>query len=154
MDAKKVDFLKTELIPLLGTLRGDLPGQWGLMNAQQMVEHLVDVVMIARGKLVFPAVVTGEALEKSRVFLKSEQPFRENIKNPLLGSVPREPRAKTMDQAIAKLKEELDYFFLSFDSNPALTTENPFFGTLDYEMNVQLLYKHSRHHLRQFGLVE
>ncbi len=141
------------MIPLLKTLPRDMPGKWGVMNAQQMVEHLADIFMIARGKLVLPAVNSGEVLEKSRAFLVSDKPFRENTKNPFLSELPKPARKETMELSINKLQEEIDYFFLSFDGNPSLTTSNPFFGELNYDLNVQLLYKHSMHHLRQFGLV-
>ena len=53
-----------------------------------------------------------------------------------------------------KLQQELTYFFETFNNNPLLQTSNPFFGDLTYQQNVQLLYKHSRHHLTQFGLLE
>ena len=52
-----------------------------------------------------------------------------------------------------KLQKELDYFFEEFTANSGLKTRNPFFGKLNYEMNVQLLHKHAMHHLKQFGLV-
>jgi hypothetical protein len=44
------------------------------------------------------------------------------------------------------------YFFEVFEKDTALVTRNPFFGDLNFEQNVQLLYKHSLHHLRQFGV--
>ena len=49
-------------------------------------------------------------------------------------------------------KNELDYFFEVFRANEHLTTINPIFGELNYELNLQLLYKHAVHHLRQFGV--
>ena len=57
-----------------------------------------------------------------------------------------------MQGAIGALQLELIYFFEAFEKNPALITRNPFFGDLNFEQNVQLLYKHALHHLRQFGV--
>ena len=57
-----------------------------------------------------------------------------------------------MKSAVEKLQSELDYFFDVFKKDPSLKTKNAFFGELDYEMNIQLLNKHFRHHLKQFGL--
>jgi len=148
----KLQFLKTGLIPLLEKIDPAAKGAWGLMNGQQMVEHLIDSVKNASGKLILPVVNQGEALEKSRVFLFSEKPFRENIKNPLLGQTPQPLRKPGMKAAIEKLRLELAYFFTVFENDPELNTDNPVFGKLDYEGNVQLLYKHGVHHLRQFGI--
>ena len=54
--------------------------------------------------------------------------------------------------AIGALQLELIYFFEAFGKDPQLITRNPFFGDLNFEQNVQLLYKHALHHLRQFGV--
>ena len=150
-ETKKL-FLKEELPRLLMQLDGQAHSHWGLMNGQQMVEHLVDAVMIASGKWKLPMVNQGERLEKLRAFMQTEDPFKENTKNPLLGDLPSPLRKANMKEAIRKLKEELDYFFKVFQENPSLITSNPIFGELDWAMNIQLLHKHAIHHLRQFGL--
>ena len=82
----------------------------------------------------------------------SEKPFKENTKNPLMPEGPAPLRYETVQGAIGALQQELIYFFEAFEKNPALTTRNPFFGDLTFEQNVQLLYKHALHHLRQFGI--
>jgi hypothetical protein len=152
MDFAKENFLKKDFIPLLEKLEGNEKGNWGVMNAQQMIEHFADAVKNASGKLILPALNEGERLQKSRDFLISEIPFKENTKNPLIpekGIPLRQPNVKA---AINKLQIELDYFFKVFDNDPKLKTGNAFFGELDYAMNVQLLHKHAIHHLKQFGL--
>lgn len=148
----KESFLKLELVPLLKNLKGDEKGKWGVMNAQQMVEHFADAVKNASGKLILPVLNEGEKLEKFREFLKSEIPFKENTKNALLPEEGLPLRRENISAAIDKLQRELDYFFEIFQVNPSLHTNNAFFGSLDYVMNVQLLHKHAMHHLRQFGL--
>jgi hypothetical protein len=60
----------------------------------------------------------------------------------------------SMQAAIDKLQLELNYLAEAFQKDPDLTTRNPFFGDLDFAGNVQLLHKHARHHLKQFGLIE
>lgn len=153
MDNEKERFLKEDFIPLLEKLKGTEKAKWGVMNAQQMIEHFADAVKIASGKLVFDAVNKGEGLEKSREFLMTDIPFKENIKNPLIPEEGINLRQPTPASAIKKLQEELNYFFEMFSKHPDLKTKNPFFGELDYNMNVQLLHKHAIHHLTQFGLV-
>jgi len=152
MNAPKEHFLQKRLVPLLRELPTDTPPQWGKMTLQQMVEHFVDAVRIASGKLSLPLVTPEEHLPKMHDFIRSDKPFRENTKNPIMPEVPAPVRQPTIGAALDKLQTELDYFFEVFQANPHLTTNNPVFGQLNYELNVQLMYKHALHHLRQFGV--
>ena len=154
MNQDKVNFLKNDFIFLLKHLAPDAKGLWGAMNGQQMVEHFVDVVKNASGKLKLPMVNEGERLQQAREFLFTEKPFAQNIKNPFISETPPAPRKATIQGAIEKLQQELNYFFNVFENNPSLTTHSPFFGELDFAGNVHLLHKHALHHLRQFGLVK
>lgn len=149
----KEDFLKNDFIPLLQKLKGNEKGNWGIMSAQQMVEHFADAVKNASGKLILPTLNSGEKLEKSRDFLMSENPFKENTVNPLIPKEGIPHRQPDLSSAIDKLQKELEHFFRVFEKNPDLKTDNAFFGKLDYNMNIQLLHKHALHHLRQFGLL-
>ena len=152
MNNIKEIFLKKDLVAMLKKLKADKKGNWGIMNAQQMVEHFADAVKNANGKLVLPLLNEGERLQKSREFLMSDESFKENIKNPLIPEEGFKLRKPDMESAINKLQKELDYFFEIFEKHPDIKTGNPFFGQLDYNMNVQLLHKHAMHHLKQFGL--
>ena len=148
----KEAFLKSGFIPLLKKLNGNEKGNWGVMNSQQMVEHFVDALKNANGKLILPSLNDGERLQKFRDFLMSEEPFKENTKNSLMPEEGIQLRQPDMISAIDKLQTELDYFFDIFKTNPVLETGNAFFGQLNFEMNIQLLHKHAMHHLKQFGL--
>lgn len=149
MSLEKENFLRTKLIAYLQRLDPATPPVWGKMNVQQMVEHYGgDAVRNANGRLKLDKIITApEELERMRDFLMSEKPFSENIKNPLLGEEPAPVRYKTVQAAIGSLQQEMIYFFEAFENNPQLTTRNPFFGDLNFEQNVQLLYKHALHHL-------
>lgn len=151
---EKENFLRTRLIPYLQGLAPSTPPRWGKMNVQQMVEHLAeDSVSIASGRRKIETIITPpDRLGKMREFMMSEKPFRENTKNVLLDEAPQPLRYKTVQAAIGVLQEELIYFFEVFEKNTNLVTRNPFFGDLNFEENVQLLHKHSLHHLRQFGI--
>ena len=87
-----------------------------------------------------------------RAFLESEKPFRENTRNLLMPEVPAPVRNPSKEEAVKELKTELEFFFSVFEKNNMQVTRNPFFGDLNYEQNVQLLYKHATHHLKQFGM--
>ena len=69
-----------------------------------------------------------------------------------MGEEPAPLRYKTIQAAIGGLQQELIYFFEAFEKNPQLITRNPFFGDLNFEQSLQLLYKHAVHHLKQFGV--
>jgi hypothetical protein len=154
MNFEKENFLRTKLVPYLQRLDPATSPRWGKMNVQQMVEHFAgDAVRNASGRLKIDMILTPpENLAKMREFMMSEKPFKENTKNPLLTENPAPLRYKTIQAAIGVLQEEMIYFFEAFEKNPNLLTRNPFFGDLNFDQNVQLLYKHSLHHLRQFGV--
>jgi hypothetical protein len=153
MSLEKENFLRTKLITCLQRLNPAALPVWGKMNVQQMIEHLGgDAVRNANGRLKIDAIITpAEKLEAMREFMMSDKPFKENTKNALMGEQPLPLRYKTVQAAIGALQQELIYFFEAYEKNPQLVIRNPFFGDLNFEQNVQLLYKHALHHLRQFG---
>lgn len=154
MSIEKENFLRTKFVPCLQQLNARTSPRWGKMNVQQMVEHFADdALRCASGRLRIEHIITpAENLERMREFMMSDKPFKENTKNPLMPEVPPENRFATLQAAIGNLQEELIAFFEAFEKNPLLITRNPFFGDLNFEENVHLLYKHALHHLRQFGV--
>ncbi|NTS40610.1 DUF1569 domain-containing protein [Flavisolibacter sp. BT320] len=148
---EKAAFLRNDFIPRLEALPTETKPAWGKMTVQQMIEHFSDSVRIASGKVMHTDVLTPpEQLEKMRSFLESDKPFRENTKNLLMPEVPAPVQNPSKKDAVKELKEELQLFFSVFEKNSMQVTRNPFFGDLNYEQNIQLLYKHAMHHLRQF----
>lgn len=153
MENSKIEFLKNKFPTLLATLSSNTKGKWGILNAQQMVEHFSESVRIANGKFNPPRVVPEENLLKMRSFMLSDKPFKENTTNPLMNEKGAALQYSTMNDAIAELKIELNDFFTVFKHNPNLITPNPFFGDLNFEENVHLLHKHALHHLKQFDII-
>ncbi len=154
MSIEKENFLRTKLVSYLQRLDPATPPRWGKMNVQQMIEHYAgDAVRNASGRLKFDTIVTpANHLEKMREFMMSDKPFKENTVNPLMGVDPEPEHYKTVQGAIGALQQELIYFFEAYEKDPSLVIRNPFFGDLNFEQNVQLLYKHAFHHLKQFGV--
>lgn len=154
MSFEKENFLRTRLVRYMQQLDPATPPRWGKMNVQQMIEHYAgDAVRNASGRLKFDKIITPpEKLAAMREFMMSEKPFKENTKNPLLAEVPAPLHFNTVQAAIGALQQELIFFFEVFAKDQQLITRNPFFGDLNFEQNVQLLYKHAIHHLRQFGV--
>jgi hypothetical protein len=152
MNAEKEQFLRYRLVALLKQIPSDTPPQWGKMSLQQMIEHFADSVRIASGRTVHADIVTPEEhLDKMRAFMMSDKPFKENTINSLMPEVPAPVRNRSAEEAIAELQIEINDFFSTFEKERFQTTRNPFFGDLNYQENVQLLYKHALHHLKQFG---
>ena len=154
MSLEKENFLRTKLVTCLQQLDPATPPNWGKMSVQQMIEHYAgDAVRNASGRLKMDKILTPpENLERMREFMMSDKPFKENTSNPLMGEEPAPLRYQTVQAAIGALQQELIYFFEAFEKNPQLITRNPFFGDLNFEQSVQLLYKHALHHLKQFGV--
>ncbi|MEN9684956.1 MAG: hypothetical protein RLZZ28_742 [Bacteroidota bacterium] len=151
----KEAFLQNEYISILHQLQPGQQPKWGKMDAQQMVEHMRDVFKLANGKIILPLVNTDpEKLEKARAFMLSDAPFKENTKVPVMPEEPRPHKYGSMQEAIDKTEIELNDFFKAFAASPGKSILNPIFGELNYEEQIHLLYKHSCHHLRQFGMVE
>lgn len=153
MSEEKIAFLQNQFIPLLRSIPSDRQPLWGKMTLQQMVEHFTDSIRIASGLTEHQVIITPpENLQRMQDFLMSDKAFRENTVNPLMPVVPAPVKNVSITKAIDELQNELKHFFSVFDANPHLTTRNPTFGDLNFQMNVQLLYKHALHHLRQFGV--
>jgi hypothetical protein len=151
---EKANFLRLFMMSEICVLEPDEKGIWGKMNAQQMVEHLADAFRnypnLDHQKMKTP----DELLPKFREFMMSEKPFRPNTVNQAMESEPPAPRFATMEESLDELSNAIEDCFSAFDENPEHTIDNPVFGKLNYEQAVQLLYKHSMHHMTQFKLFE
>lgn len=150
---EKINFLNNEFPRLVLELKADATGSWGVLNAQQMVEHMSDSLRVANGKDPKKQLFDGEQVKKTREFMLSEKPFKENTKNIEMSEVPPAPRFSTMAESVVELEKEIADFFAVFEGTEQKTIMNPFFGPLTFDEWVHLLDKHARHHLRQFNLI-
>jgi hypothetical protein len=155
MSLARENFLRTKLVQYFQQLDPATPPRWGKMSVQHMIEHYSDDgLRTANGRLKTEILVVPPGkLPQLQEFLIGDKPLKENVINPILGKDLRPLRYKTVQGAIGALHEELIYFFEVFEKEPDLRTRNPFFGDLNFEQNVHLLYKHALHHLKQFGVV-
>ncbi len=154
MDAQKLQFITKDCLSLFKSLKADAMGAWGLMNGQQMVEHVAAFFAVSTGKVKFDLVTPVEHLPKYREFLLSDKDFRENTKAPasVIGEAALPLRYASMEEALEKLEESISAFENYFKEDGSKTTLHPVFGELNFEEWVLLHYKHVRHHLRQFGV--
>ncbi len=154
IDKEKLSFIENDFLLLQKNISADTVANWGKMNAQQTVEHLIDFFKVSTEKIKFDLVTLEEHLPKYREFLFSDKQFRENTKAPLnvIGEDPMPLRYSTYEEAIAKLHKAIGEFVEYFKNDPLKLTVHPVFGPLNFEEWILLHYKHCRHHLRQFDI--
>jgi hypothetical protein len=150
---EKLKWLQQDFIQMLQTLPADAKGNWGVMNAQEMVEHLSDSARQGNGKSPRALLTPEDLVDRYKSFLVSDKPFKENTSNPGMPEIPVPLLKSNMQEAIEELKIEFNDLADYYKGAESKEVINPIFGPLNYEQWVQLLYKHSRHHARQFGLI-
>ncbi|MBN8695980.1 MAG: DUF1569 domain-containing protein [Bacteroidetes bacterium] len=149
----KLNFLKNEF-PLLATkLQADAKGSWGVLNAQQMVEHMSDSISFATGKNNQKLISPVEKVDVFKAFAMSDKEFKPNTPNSLMSETPAPAKHNTMQASIDELNTTISDFIHYFENNKGATLINPFFGELNFEEWTHLLYKHAVHHCKQFGLL-
>lgn len=155
MDKNKFHFITVETFELMQALHESTPAKWGVMNAQEMTEHLADFYDISSEKIPCKLYTPEEHLPKMKAFLLSDKNFRENTKAPaeMLGEQPLPLRFSNPDEAKINLQLAVNNFTKHFTGKDKKETLHPAFGMLNYEEWVLLHYKHVQHHLKQFGLI-
>ena len=155
MNDHKFNFITKEYVHLLKNLQADVVGNWGKMNAQQMVEHVAAFFFVSTEKIKFDLVTPVEHLPKYREFLFSDKEFRENTKAPgnVIGEEVQPLRYATMEEALKNLENAIADFEVYFKDDAVKKTLHPVFGDLNHEEWVLLHYKHVSHHARQFGVL-
>jgi phenylacetic acid degradation protein/carnitine operon protein CaiE len=151
-DDERVFFLKEILRKKLQAIPSNTPPLFGFMNVHQMIEHLAYAFRQATGLIPLPPANNDAITAKMFAFLKSDKPFRDNTPNMYLPDVPPPPVHTTITDSLLDLDRAMAGFFEAFRAKPDLVILNPFFGYLNFDDSVQLLNKHTRHHLRQFGV--
>ncbi len=149
----KLNFVSKEFLEFAKTLESEKIGNWGVMNAQQMVEHVADFFKVSYEKIKFEQVTPPEHLPKLREFLWSEKEFRENTKAPMLPETAFAVRNADMNNALMELEKDINNFFNHFKDNESSTSLHPVFGELNFKDWIQLHFKHTQHHAKQFGLI-
>ncbi len=155
MTGDKEAYVTAGLVDTLQNLEEDSVPKWGVMNAQEMVEHVNDFYNISLEKIVLPCLTPADLLPKYREFLYSDKPFKENTKAPssVLGNEPLPLRTSSLEDAKTILTLTVNKFKTYFDSREGYTSVHPVFGALTYEEWCLLHYKHIQHHFNQFGLL-
>jgi hypothetical protein len=142
--------VRTELIRRISQLSEDNRAEWGKMNVFQMVQHNTYWNAWILGSI--PHTYRQEWLGKLfgkialRRMIRDEKPFDKNIPT----SEQFKVSAKTCDLESEKAKWiSLLNDYESFDNSAFI---HDFFGKMSKEQIGILTYKHTDHHLRQFGM--
>jgi hypothetical protein len=140
--------IRASFVARAGKLTVDATPLWGKMNASAMMAHLNDSLRMALGDL--PC--------KSKNLPLRYKPIRKLF----IYYLPMPKGAPTAPELIARcgsalLDDERTQFAQLLDRCAALTPastfgEHPAFGDLGYDEYGALIWKHTDHHLRQFGL--
>lgn len=156
MDTIKLDFITKGSLVILDGLDKESKALWGVMNAQEMIEHLTDFVDISTEKIKVKLYTDEVQLPLYKAFLLSDKVFRQNTKVPveLLGETPLPLKCKNIDEAKQELHTSINDFVEYFKNEEEKQTLHPVFGMLTFNEWVLLHYKHVVHHLKQFGKID
>jgi hypothetical protein len=154
-DARLLEaFLDHLLLNAVVDLKETSQPSWGKMTAQHMVEHLLWVVEFSTGRREAKCSLPENVVARMKRFLYNNSPTPRDFKNPLLSDNPPLLRFKSLAEAITMLEEELGRFQDLVRVQPEAAYIHPLFGLIATEEWERVLFKHSYHHLLQFGLVK
>jgi hydroxymethylglutaryl-CoA reductase/oxepin-CoA hydrolase/3-oxo-5,6-dehydrosuberyl-CoA semialdehyde dehydrogenase len=148
-----MNIITNNYLMLLNKLDPQQKPLWGKMTPQHMVEHLILAVQMSNGKLTLECFNPPEKIPSLKRFLMSSRPMPKLFVNPVIGEALRPLEYSSFEEAIEKLKKEIDVYILFFENNPDAKQVNVTFGELNKEEWNVFHKKHFRHHLTQFGLL-
>ena len=136
---------------ILSGLSPKMKPLWGIMNPQQMIEHLIDCVRDTNGKTFAPFTRNKkEAESEKELMVYTDMELPRGIKASGVPEIPAPCVYKNLDEAIAQLNKELDDFENYFKAD-GRTAVHPGYGPLNYDEWVFFHGKHFTHHFKQFG---
>lgn len=142
-------------VQLIDTIKADQKGLWGVMSAQNMVEHLGGIIYsTANGKGSKAMAMPEEQAAKMKGrFFGAYYPFPRNVKIPGTQDQPTVApplRYSSFEEASEKLKKATEIFIQQCQNNPEQSSIHGYFGTFSMEEWLRFHIKHVEHHLMQF----
>jgi len=141
------------MLSILNRLSSSKTPLWGKMNAQEMVEHLSDMLMMSRGTGNFSIDVDAETIARRQQFLSSDKEMAKNIAVPFTKEI-IVLRHDELELALDEFAEEWINFTEYYENNPSASVIHPYYGDLDFNLWLKMHDKHFMHHFKQFGLIE
>ncbi|MEM6318930.1 MAG: hypothetical protein AAF960_14755 [Bacteroidota bacterium] len=154
---EKIEQLKSHFQLIDKGLEVGTKGKWGMMNAQNMVEHLSLIMVASTGK--FGKAFKGDeaiAAKKKAIFFSRKYPFPKAAVMPGMksGQAPPPLRASTMEESKAMLRKAVDQFVKHCSEHPDDQVGHLYFGMLNMDEWTHFHVRHFEHHLMQFGLLD
>jgi hydroxymethylglutaryl-CoA reductase len=148
-----VNFLDEQMVRTqLSKLNKNSKPIFGLMNAQQMIEHLSAVTQIANGNWDVGVFISDEKSARRKPFLNTENELQIGFKASFLAEEPSDLKFNSIEEAIGDLVYQIEIFVKVFKYDKSRTVIHPFFGALDFEYWKMFQVKHFTHHFKQFNL--
>lgn len=145
-------FLTEEIAPILDKLHADSKAEWGSMDAEQMVEHLIAGVAISMDDVPRDITTPDDKLPVYKKFLMSERPFARDLPKPKeFDEYPAKNR--DINGKKAELLKDIEEMLQYFEKHPEHSSIHSSFGRLNVEEWKHLHWKHFTHHFLQFGLL-
>jgi oxepin-CoA hydrolase/3-oxo-5,6-dehydrosuberyl-CoA semialdehyde dehydrogenase len=147
-------FLRFGIVAALAGLAETSEARWGRMTAQEMVEHLTWAFELSTGQAETECTVPAAEPPRLKGFLYHNRPTQREFMNPALASGLPALRYGSLTEAKAALDRELKRFLEESPARPERFYIHPIFGPIGYEEWHRTHFKHTYHHLHQFGLLE
>ena len=148
------DFMKNIMPKALKNLQDDTKALWGKMQAQDMVEHLEVNILTSMILKDVPHQTPNKKQVLGRNLIYTKIKMGRNLSNPSLKYGLPPHKYQDVRIAVNKLIEKISLFFNIFAKKPTSYSLNMFLGDLNYAENLAFHYKHCKHHITQFGLIE
>jgi hypothetical protein len=148
------EFLYEQFPQHLAALNADTEPLWGLMNAQQMVEHLLSVVSCSNGRFEAKPMADAERLAYRKMrFFEKDVPMPRNLRVETVPEKPNPLRYPDLETAKNQLLQQLERFDDYYIEHPGIMAMHPVLGPLTYNEWVENHARHFRHHFQQFGVI-
>lgn len=137
---------RDELINRINSLNENSTAQWGKMNVSQMLKHCIRWDEMALGKTKYKQSLLGKLFGKIALRnMMKDEPMKKNLPTVPSFIIKDNTDVATEKRKWIQLLQEYEHF-----SNQGFI--HPFFGAMTKENTGYIAYKHSDHHLRQFGV--
>jgi oxepin-CoA hydrolase/3-oxo-5,6-dehydrosuberyl-CoA semialdehyde dehydrogenase len=128
--------------------------KWGIMQPQNMIEHLIKTLQYSNGKKeIIQKSTEEEAKQAKAAFIYTDVEMPMGLKSSLAGETPDPFEFADLEEAKYQLNQELDHFETFFSNNPGAEFVQPRLGKLNHQEWIILHNKHFTHHFKQFGLL-
>jgi hypothetical protein len=138
---------RQEIIDRIASLNEDSVREWGKMSTSQMLLHTQAPIKVGIGELKLSSslifLILGPIIKKK---LMKEEPFEKNLPTHKSFIVSFDPNLEAEKQNLINLINKFDA------QKDHLAIKHPIFGKMSTQQWDVLLWKHTDHHLRQFGV--